>query len=179
MTIRNEILEPVQRVLHWMLRHRDKDGRIICPEHGIEHTGKNAGAIVMACELAPHTDFADELFDVAVQQGRRLVERLEREGESTCFTFRPGRHDPYNCSNNVIDGGIAAYGDDFLPRINAEFEREGRRPLQRIEALTVRPSRDLGIVAGELLQGRHGPFELSRFLNFVFRAFRRVGVGNR
>ncbi len=108
MTIRNEILEPVQRVLHWMLRHRDKDGRIICPEHGIEHTGKNAGAIVMACELAPHTDFADELFDVAVQQGRRLVERLEREGESTCFTFRPGRHDPYNCSNNVIDGGACS-----------------------------------------------------------------------
>ena len=77
-----------------------------------------------------------------------------------------------NLVNNVIDGGIAAYGDDFLPRINAEFEREGRRPLQHIESLTVRPSRDLGVVAGELLQGRHGPFELSHFLNFVFRAFR-------
>ena len=74
--------------------------------------------------------------------------------------------------NNLIDSGIATYGDDFLLRINAEFSREGRRPLQRIESVIVRPSRDLGVLAGELLQGRHGPFELSLFLNFIFRAFR-------
>jgi hypothetical protein len=28
------------------------------------------------------------------------------------------------------------------------------------------------VLAGELLQGKHGDIELSRFLNFVFRAFR-------
>ncbi|MFT5058690.1 MAG: hypothetical protein ACI89E_001469, partial [Planctomycetota bacterium] len=43
---------PVQRVLRWMQRHVSNSGVLLCPEHGIEHTGKNAGAVVMACELA-------------------------------------------------------------------------------------------------------------------------------
>jgi len=131
-TVRNEILEPVQRVLHWMLARRDAEGRIVCPEHGIEHTGKSAGVIVMACELAKHTGDRDELFEVALQQGRRLVARLEREGESTCFTFRPGRHDPYNCSNNVIDGGacsdalaqiVQTFGERLTTEDQGAFER--------------------------------------------------------
>ena len=107
---RAELVEPVRRVLDWMLSLRDAEGRILCPAHRIEHTGKNAGAIVMACELASLAEGRerDELIAVAVQQARRLVARLEREPGSTCFTFRPGRHDPYNCSNNVIDGGACA-----------------------------------------------------------------------
>ena len=48
---------------------------------------------------------ADALFAFARRVALRITSRLEREGDSTCFTFRPGRHDPYNCSNSVIDGG--------------------------------------------------------------------------
>jgi len=109
-TVPASITEPVRRVLGWLLSLRDSEGRIICPVHKIEHTGKNAGVIVMACELAKLADDEDrdELLAVAVQQAKRLVARLEREGESTCFTFRPGRHDPYNCSNNVIDGAACS-----------------------------------------------------------------------
>jgi hypothetical protein len=45
---------------------------------------------------------------LAVQQAERLVANLVREGDSPCHTFRPGRHDPFNCSNSVIDGGAAS-----------------------------------------------------------------------
>ena len=77
-----------------------------------------------------------------------------------------------NLVNQFIESGMAAYGPSFLDRINEEFVRHGRRPLQRIETVVVRPTRDLGMLAGELLQGKHGPFDMSRFLNFVFRTFR-------
>ncbi|MCP3915491.1 MAG: hypothetical protein GY711_08055 [bacterium] len=140
--VREPIARPVRRVLRWMLSLRDASGAIVCPQHKIEHTGKSAGAIVMACALARHDPEADrdELLSVAVQQARRLVSRLEREGESTCFTFRPGRHDPYNCSNNVIDGGacsdalaelVLAFGD----RLSAE-ERESFQHASVLHAQT-------------------------------------------
>jgi len=131
---RQPVREPIRRVLRWMLSLRDGAGRIVCPDHRIEHSGKNAGVIVVACELArlAGPEDRDALFDVALEQGRRLAARLEREGESTCFTFRPGRHDPYNCSNNVIDGGACAdalaalvhtFGERLAPRDRAELER--------------------------------------------------------
>ena len=77
-----------------------------------------------------------------------------------------------NLVNSLIENGTAAYGSDFLERINEVGQTQGMRPIQKIDALVVRPSRDLGILAGELLQGKHGDMELSRFLSFVFRAFR-------
>ncbi len=100
----------LERTLRWMLQLRDGQGRILCPEHKVEHSGKNAGVIVMALELAKRKSGTQraELIEVAWQQGDRLVACLEREGTSPCFTFRPGRHDPFNCSNSVIDGGAAA-----------------------------------------------------------------------
>ena len=117
------IVEPLRRVLGWLLGLRNSEGAILCPAHGIEHTGKSAGVIVIAAGLARHDPQADRaaLRDIAVQQGERLVARLEREGDSTCFTFRPGRHDPYNCSNNVIDGGACA---DALAELSLTFGEE-------------------------------------------------------
>ncbi len=109
-SVREEILAPLQGVLRWMLSLRDEQGRIMCPSHGVEHTGKSAGALVLALELAkhaPHEQVA-ELNAVALQQGLRLVGNLVCEENSVCHTFRPGRHDPFNCSNSVIDGGAAA-----------------------------------------------------------------------
>ena len=108
--VRSELAAPLRAVLGWMLACERAPGELICPFHKMEHTGKSAGAIVIACALARHDPAADgdELFQVARRIGLRLVQRLEREGDSTCFTFRPGRHDPYNCSNNVIDGGACS-----------------------------------------------------------------------
>lgn len=74
--------------------------------------------------------------------------------------------------NSLIDNGIAAYGEDFLERINAIGKTREQRAIQKIDSLVVRPSRDLGVLAGELLQGQHGEIKLSAFLRFLFRTFR-------
>ncbi len=117
--VREEILAPLRSVLGWMLSLRDDEGLILCPDHGVEHTGKSAGVIVLALELRdldPSAD-RDELLSVARQQARRLVANLVREGTSPCHTFRPGRHDPFNCSNSVIDGGACADALGQLVRV--------------------------------------------------------------
>ena len=50
-TVREEVQEPLRRCLGWLASLRDGRGRILCPEHRVEHTGKSAYAIVSACEL--------------------------------------------------------------------------------------------------------------------------------
>ncbi|QDU67380.1 hypothetical protein Pla86_24610 [Planctomycetes bacterium Pla86] len=106
-TIDAQLARPLERALDWALGLADSQGRLICPEHGVEHTGKSACVAILALELGRALGRQDYL-DAAVAQGRRLVARLEREGDSPCFTFRPGRHDPFNCSNSVIDGGACS-----------------------------------------------------------------------
>jgi hypothetical protein len=112
----------VRRALAWLLSLRDERGRIVCPEHGIEHTGKSAGAAVTAAILG-ELDDSDALRAAAVQQGERLVANLVREGTSPCHTFRPGRHDPFNCSNSVIDGGACS---DALAELVQRLGQIGR-----------------------------------------------------
>ncbi len=108
--IREELLEPLRRVLAWLLSLRDAQGRIVCPEHKLEHTGKSAGAAVLAARLALYDapERRSTYVAAAIQQGRRLVANLRREGTSECHTFWPGRHDPFNSSNAVIDGGACS-----------------------------------------------------------------------
>ncbi len=121
---REEILEPLRRVTSWLLALRDERQRVLCPEHGIEHTGKSAYLAVLCCELARWERDArvrDALIEAALGQGQRLVARLEREGTSPCHTFRPGRHDPFNCSNSVIDGGACS---DALAELARELAGE-------------------------------------------------------
>ncbi|HVS18808.1 MAG TPA: hypothetical protein VMT18_09440, partial [Planctomycetota bacterium] len=105
--VREELLEPLRRTLRWLLSLRDGEGRIVCPEHKVEHTGKSAGAAVLALELARYGD-GEALRAAAIGQGRRMVANLVCEENSVCHTFRPGRHDPFNCSNSVIDGGACS-----------------------------------------------------------------------
>ena len=129
-------------MLGWLASLRDAQGRIVCPEHGLEHTGKSAYAIVLSCELLKHDAGADRarLVALAREQGRRLVANLVREGDSPCHTFRPGRHDPYNCSNSVIDGGACS---DALAQLVRELgselpesEREAARAASLLHART-------------------------------------------
>ena len=134
--VRASLREPVRRTLQWMLSLRDRQGRILCPDHRIEHTGKSAGAAVSAAALtrAGEPD-RDALFEAAVGQGRRMVANLQREGTSPCHTFRPGRHDPFNCSNSVIDGGacsdalaelVLTFGDRLAPDDREAFVQASR-----------------------------------------------------
>lgn len=130
---RAEGLRALRRAFDWLVAQRDRAGRLVCAEHGVEHTGKNAGAIVIALELARHEAQADvaALHALAFGLGQRLVECLEREGTSPCFTFRPGRHDPFNCSNSVIDGGACADALGALVRaLEGERTEEELAPLR-------------------------------------------------
>jgi hypothetical protein len=105
--VRAELLEPLVRVAEWLVAQLDDQGRLWCREHKLEHTGKSACAAILFGHLWLHG--AGEIWlERAIGQGQRLVARLEREGTSPCHTFRPGRHDPFNCSNSVIDGGACS-----------------------------------------------------------------------
>lgn len=107
--VREEFVEPLRRTLEWLLSLRDAQNRIVCPEHKLEHTGKSAGAAVLALHLAQHDPARRERYvSAAIEQGRRLASNLRREGDSACFTFWPGRHDPFNSSNAIIDGGACS-----------------------------------------------------------------------
>lgn len=73
--------------------------------------------------------------------------------------------------NEIIDNGEEAFGPDFLDKLNAAASRRRTRDIQRIHDLTIRPSTDLGLLAGGLVSGEHGQLELSSFLRIFMRAF--------
>ena len=79
-----------------------------------------------------------------------------------------------NFINEIIDGGEEIFGPDFLDRLNTARDR----PIQRIDCLVIRPSMDLGRMAGEILGGQRGKLELSPFLRLFMRAF-GTGAGPR
>jgi hypothetical protein len=138
--VRPALREPLRRTLNWMLSLRDAEGRIVCPQHGIEHSGKSAGAIVLALELmrAGEPD-RDLLKASAIQQGRRLVGNLINEPDSPCYTFRPGRHDPFNCSNSVIDGGACSDALAELVRVlGPELDKADREAFRHASLLHAR-----------------------------------------
>lgn len=73
--------------------------------------------------------------------------------------------------NQIIQSGEEVFGPDFLDQINVATARRGGRNLQRIRALAIHPSLDLGVFAGELARGEHGDLELSSFLKLFVRTF--------
>jgi hypothetical protein len=181
-----ELLEPLRRVLGWLARLRDARGRIVCPEHELEHTGKSAYVIVLCCELLKHDPRAERerLVALAREQGRRLVAQLVREGTSPCHTFRPGRHDPYNCSNSVIDGGACS---DALAQLVRELgselpaaEREAARAASLLHARTYLRYAvlDKGIPAQRAwgLTGLAGAWSLEHDPELEHAALEAVGV---
>ena len=138
--MREELLEPLRRTLGWLLSLRDGEGRVVCPEHQIEHTGKSACVAILAARLAAHDPGSGSSWgEAAVQQGRRLVANLEREGSSPCHTFRPGRHDPYNNSNHVIDGGACSDAlSELVLALGGELAAEERGAFRRASLLHAR-----------------------------------------
>lgn len=54
--------------------------------------------------------------------------------------------------NEIISDGEATFGDDFLSRVNeTSMERRGQK-FRKIDDLVLRPSQDLGLMAGEILR---------------------------
>jgi len=77
--------------------------------------------------------------------------------------------------NRIIENGTDTYGEDFLARLNKTAAAKGDpRPLQRIHDLVIRPSEDLGIMAGQLLANSRDQLSLSPFLRIIMRV---LGTG--
>jgi len=76
--------------------------------------------------------------------------------------------------NGIIANGEEAYGDDFLERLNEVGVKRTGRPVQRIEDLVIRPSRDLGMMAGQLIADSDGEIELNAFMRMFIKG---SGVG--
>jgi len=72
--------------------------------------------------------------------------------------------------NRIIENGTDTYGEDFLARLNETAAAKGDpRPLQKIHDLVIRPSEDLGIMAGQLLANSRDQLSLSPFLRIIMR----------
>lgn len=180
------MIEPLVRVTRWLASLQDEAGRIVCPQHKVEHTGKSAYLIVLAAQLRkldPGLD-RDWLRELARGQARRLVANLVREGSSPCHTFRPGRHDPFNCSNSVIDGGacsdaLAEFVREFGAEVPAQ-EREAAREASLLHARTYLRYAvlDKGIPAQRAwgLTGLAGAWSLARDPVLEAAAIEAVGV---
>ncbi|MBI1816702.1 MAG: patatin-like phospholipase family protein [Deltaproteobacteria bacterium] len=57
--------------------------------------------------------------------------------------------------NAILDSGVRSYGADFLVRINEPIIAQRNTPYRIVRDLFLRPSKDLGAIAGECL--RHQP----------------------
>jgi NTE family protein len=73
--------------------------------------------------------------------------------------------------NEIIDNGEEAFGPEFLDQLNTAASRRETRPIQKIFDLTIRPSSDLGLMAGALVSGEQGDLQLSTFHRLFMKAF--------
>lgn len=102
------LLPEVQRALAGVSDYTHRgiapDGRLVCPEHRIDHTGRSARSIVI--DAALHAITGDvEYFQRARSRALTTDARLAPDPEHGAWVYHPGRLDPNNMSTNVIDSG--------------------------------------------------------------------------
>jgi NTE family protein len=71
--------------------------------------------------------------------------------------------------NRMLDDGIALYGPDFVERLNERATSEGRAPRERIHAVAIHPSEDIGRLATMHLRTHR-----ARFGKFLGRTLLRL-----
>ena len=71
--------------------------------------------------------------------------------------------------NEVLTDGTTAFGPGFVERINEIAAREGGQQFRKIHDLVIRPSQDLGILAGEVLSAMPKDSSRSPLLRLAMR----------
>ena len=71
--------------------------------------------------------------------------------------------------NEVLEDGEKAFGEDFLERINEVAQSERGQRFRKIQDVVIRPSADLGVLAGQVLQN----MEPSRARSPILRLAKR------
>jgi NTE family protein len=71
--------------------------------------------------------------------------------------------------NEILEDGEKAFGPEFLDRINTVANRERGNPFKKIEDLVIRPSADLGQLAGQVLENMRQEHMTSPLLRLAAR----------
>jgi NTE family protein len=77
--------------------------------------------------------------------------------------------------NSILERGERAFGPDFLERMNRAGEPEREHPFRKIGDVVVRPSRDLGMLAGELVAAPRAGARVPAWVRFLQRALGLAG----
>ncbi|MGH2356037.1 MAG: hypothetical protein ACRDI2_06330 [Chloroflexota bacterium] len=97
-----------------------------CETHHIPHTGKLARSIVLDLALLDVT--GDERYwERAARRAEQVAAQLAPDPQHSALIYLPGRLDPRNCSNSVIDSGECT---DALARLLLH-ERAATLPAER------------------------------------------------
>ncbi len=77
--------------------------------------------------------------------------------------------------NRMLDDGIALYGPDFVEKLNERAASQGRPPRERIHALAIHPSEDIGRLAATHLRAHRQRF--GKFLGRTLLRLLDIGEG--
>ena len=78
--------------------------------------------------------------------------------------------------NELIQDGEKAFGPDFLERVNAVALQTTRHAFKRIDDLVIRPSADVGVLAGLVLDRKRSEGKLTPLLRLFLRSLNASGV---
>ncbi len=120
-----EVRQALAGVSDYLQGATTSDGRLVCPEHRLDHTGRSARSIVIDCALHAATG-DDRYYERALSRALTTDARLAPDPEHGAWVFHPGRLDPNNMSTSVIDGGdcvdaLATFLMQFADRVDADL----------------------------------------------------------
>lgn len=133
-TLSPEVLDALVRVSDYMHARTSSNGDLVCPEHGLDHTGRSARSIVIDCCLYAATA-EPEYLRRAESRAATVANRLIQDPDHGAWIYHPGRLDPANNSNNVIDSGECTDAlSTLIRRFGDEIDRDRRDTL--VDAVT-------------------------------------------
>ena len=125
------LLPEVERALvgasDYLHRGIGPDGRLVCPEHRVDHTGRSARSSVI--DSALHASTGDDTYFHRARARALITDaRLAPDPEHGAWIYHPGRLDRNNMSTNVIDSGdctdaLATFLLQFSDRVDDELRR--------------------------------------------------------
>lgn len=140
-----------------------RDGYARCPEHGVDHTGKTARAIVLNCALASQ-EADDPYIDRALRVARAITGRLgQDDAAGGAWVFFPNRHQPHHISTQLSDCGecvdalatLLEVAGERLPDIDRERIEEALRLCAESYLMPTAPS------ASSISERLHGALGLA------------------
>ncbi len=99
-----QTLDLFKKVSDYFVQKTREDGSLICPKHGVEHTGKNVYSVIIDLELYKTTQ-DEKYFQRAKSRVQRTCLQLGQDPEYGYWIFFPGRLGRWNMANSIIDAG--------------------------------------------------------------------------